>query len=104
MAYHRNMAALLKMTMEEFQALRSRLQLSQADFARMLCVSIRTVQNWEQGRRSPTGPAAALLRIMEKEPHAAIRALHGGLFGNLPASPGPKRTRVPHKASFSESD
>ena len=65
------------MNMKELQALRSRLQLSQADFARVLRVSIKTVQNWEQGRRSPTGPAAALLHIMDKEPHAAIRALHG---------------------------
>src|SRR4051812_32681305 len=81
MAYHRNMPVLLKMTMEEFQTLRSRLQLSQAEFARMLCVSVRTVQNWEQGRRSPTGPAAALLRIIDKESHAAIRALHGGPLG-----------------------
>jgi transcriptional regulator with XRE-family HTH domain len=53
------------------------MRLSQAAFARMLRVSLRTVQNWEQGRRSPTGPAAALLRVMEREPRAAMRALHG---------------------------
>ena len=53
------------------------MHLSQHDFARMLRVSIKTVQNWEQGRRAPTGPAAALLRVMDREPRAALRALHG---------------------------
>jgi putative transcriptional regulator len=89
------MAALLKMTVEEFQALRSRLQISQADFARMLCVSVRTIQNWEQGRRSPAGPAAALLRIVEKEPQAAIRALHGGLPRNVASFSGSEKDPGP---------
>src|SRR5262245_27416947 len=62
---------------EQVVALRLRMRLSQADFARMLRVSLRTLQNWEQGRRSPTGPAAALLRVMDREPRAALRALHG---------------------------
>jgi putative transcriptional regulator len=57
------------------QAVREKAQLSQAQFARLLNVSVRTLQNWEQARREPTGPAKALLRIVEKEPAVALRAL-----------------------------
>ena len=49
--------------------------MSQAQFARLLNVSVKTLQNWEQARREPTGPAKALLRIVEREPAAALRAL-----------------------------
>ena len=57
------------------QAVRERAELSQAQFARLLNVSVRTLQNWEQARREPTGPAKALLRIVEHEPALALRAL-----------------------------
>ena len=50
--------------------------MSQAEMAIFLNVSVRTLQNWEQGRRNPTGPAQTLLRIMQKEPEAVKRALH----------------------------
>jgi len=50
------------------QVIRARLHLSQAAFAGMMGVSLRTVQDWEQGRRKPSGPAAALLRIAEQRP------------------------------------
>jgi putative transcriptional regulator len=43
----------------------------------MLGVSIKTLQNWEQGRRQPDGPARALLRVVETEPQAVMKALHG---------------------------
>jgi putative transcriptional regulator len=42
----------------------------------MIGVSIKTMQNWEQGRREPEGPAKALLRVVEKEPQAVMNALH----------------------------
>lgn len=57
------------------QAIRATTDLSQVQFARLLNVSVRTLQNWEQSRREPTGPAKALLRIVEKEPAVAMRAL-----------------------------
>lgn len=57
------------------QAVREKAQLSQVQFARLLNVSVRTLQNWEQARREPTGPAKALLCIVEKEPAVALRAL-----------------------------
>jgi putative transcriptional regulator len=48
--------------------IRTRLNLSQAAFAGLMGVSVRTVQDWEQGRRKPSGPAAALLRIADQKP------------------------------------
>lgn len=58
------------------RGLRDQLGLTQADFADMIGVSIRTLQNWEQGRREPEGPAKALLRVVEREPEAVLNALH----------------------------
>lgn len=48
--------------------IRHKLQLSQSAFAGFMGVSIRTIQDWEQGRRTPQGPAKALLRIAEQCP------------------------------------
>jgi putative transcriptional regulator len=62
-------------TPSRIQAVRESSGLSQAQFARLLNVSVKTLQNWEQARREPTGPAKALLQIVEKEPAAALRAL-----------------------------
>ena len=52
------------------QIIRSKLRLSQSAFAGMMGVSLRTIQDWEQGRRKPSGPAIALLRIAEQKPEA----------------------------------
>ena len=49
--------------------------MSQAEFAAMIGVSTRTLQNWEQGRRTPEGPARALLRVAAKNPQALLEAL-----------------------------
>lgn len=56
--------------------IRLKLHASQATFAHMLGVSIDTLQNWEQGRRRPDGPALALLKVAEVNPRAVIKALH----------------------------
>jgi len=50
------------------QVIRAKLKLSQSAFAGLMGVSLRTVQDWEQGRRKPSGPAVALLRIAEQKP------------------------------------
>ncbi len=50
------------------QVIRAKLKLSQAAFAGLMGVSLRTVQDWEQGRRKPSGPAETLLRIAEQKP------------------------------------
>lgn len=56
-------------------SVRKRLGKSQAAFARMIGVSVATLQNWEQGRRQPDGPARALLTVAAKNPEAVAAAL-----------------------------
>jgi len=48
-----------------------------ACFALMIGVSVATLRNWEQGRRTPDGPALALLRVASKNPKLVAAALHG---------------------------
>ena len=55
---------------------RRRLGFSQVEFARRIDVSLDTIRNWEQGKRSPTGAAMALLKVLDKAPEAALAALH----------------------------
>ena len=57
------------------QQIRESAGLTQKELASLMRVSIKTLQNWEQGRRQPTGPAGALIRIFEKSPSLAIQAL-----------------------------
>ena len=59
------------------QAVREKMGLSQSAFALLIGVSVRTLQNWEQGRRQPQGPALALLNVFKNDPKHAVRALHG---------------------------
>jgi putative transcriptional regulator len=58
------------------RTIRERTSLSQSEFAHLMGVSIKTLQNWEQNRRQPTGPAAALLKIIAYEPQLAVKAIH----------------------------
>ena len=51
---------------------RSKLGLSQSKFAAVLGISTDTLQNWEQGRRSPTGPAKVLLKIATRHPEVLL--------------------------------
>ena len=51
--------------------------LSQMEFAEVLGVSVRTLQDWEQGRRKPSGAAATLLKIAEKNPDLLREAIAG---------------------------
>jgi putative transcriptional regulator len=64
------------LTTVDVKALREKLGLTQNQFSGMIGVSIKTLQNWEQGRREPEGPAKALLRVVEMEPQAVMNALH----------------------------
>ena len=61
----------------DVKAIRSKLCKSQSEFALMIGVSVATLRNWEQGRRTPDGPALALLRVASAEPRAVRRALQG---------------------------
>jgi putative transcriptional regulator len=60
----------------DIKMVRKSLNVSQTEFAMMIGVSVRTLQNWEQGRRKPEGPAKALLHVASKNPKAVIDALH----------------------------
>lgn len=54
------------------KTIRKKLNLSQSAFASLMGVSPRTIQDWEQGRRQPNGPAKSLLRIAEQHPEIFI--------------------------------
>jgi putative transcriptional regulator len=53
-------------------SVRERVGLSQSRFAQLLGVSVRTLQEWEQGRRAPSGAARTLLLIAQKNPGALL--------------------------------
>ena len=59
----------------DIKRIRRRLELSQSEFAELFGLSVRTVENWEQGRREPEGPALVLLRVIERNPDAVLDAL-----------------------------
>ena len=59
----------------DIKAVRQKLRRSQSEFALMIGVSVATLQNWEQGRRRPDGPARALLKVAAENPEAIERAL-----------------------------
>ncbi len=59
----------------EVKAIRAKTGLTQQRFANLVGVSQRTLENWEQGRRQPTGPARALLKILDADPIHALKAL-----------------------------
>lgn len=75
---HRTRAADLGLAREpDVAALRARFGLSQAKFAALLGISVRTLQGWEQGRRSPEGPARVLLRVAARRPKAVLETAGG---------------------------
>lgn len=59
------------------KAIRSKLRLTQEQMALMLGTSVSGYRKWEQGQRQPSGAARALLKVMDKEPQAVLRALVG---------------------------
>ena len=59
----------------EIKSIRSKLGKTQSEFALMIGVSVATLQNWEQGRRTPEGPAKALLNVAAQNPEAVAEAL-----------------------------
>lgn len=59
-------------TLPPIAEIRTKTGLSQSGFARLLGVSVRTLQEWEQGRRVPSGPARTLLAIAHRNPKALL--------------------------------
>ena len=66
---------LVKVPLVDVKALRQRLGLTQREFAQRFSFSVISVQNWEQGRRTPEGPARVLLTVIDREPQAVLRAI-----------------------------
>ena len=60
----------------DVKRIRAHYKLSQSEFAALLGISVATLQNWEQGRRRPVGPARALLKVLQTDPEGTIKALH----------------------------
>jgi putative transcriptional regulator len=75
----RNFARTTEITVNEVTEARQSTGLSQAEFASALSISKRTLQEWEQGRRSPSGAAQALIRIARKHPKIVRQALESGV-------------------------
>ena len=59
-------------TVPSVSSIREKTGLSQPKFAALLGVSVRTLQEWEQGRRAPSGAARTLLMVAAKNPHALL--------------------------------
>jgi len=68
---------------------RQRLGLSQFEFSQRIEVSLETILNWEQGKRSPSGAAKALPKVLDRAPEAALPAL-GDTWMALACLPGPQ--------------
>jgi len=54
---------------------RRRIGMTQLEFSKKMGIPLETIRNWEQGKRSPTGAAKALLRILDRSPELALMAL-----------------------------
>jgi putative transcriptional regulator len=77
---------------EDVKAIRTKLNKSQSEFALMIGVSVSTLQNWEQGRRQPEGPARALLKIASENPAAVAAVLDPGQPTRRSAVSGSRRS------------
>ena len=64
----RKKGRVMKVTVTWVVEVRTKTGLSQTEFAKLFGVSVRTLQDWEQGRRQPSGAAKSLLKIAEKHP------------------------------------
>lgn len=67
-----NIARVTRVKLSSAAEARARLGVSQSAFAKLLGVSLRTLQDWEQGRRKPTGAAQTLLRVAVQHPEALL--------------------------------
>jgi putative transcriptional regulator len=71
----REAAAVANFEDPDVAAIRKEYGLSQTKFAALLGIRLRTLQNWEQGRRQPQGPAKVLLRVAARHPRAVLDAV-----------------------------
>jgi putative transcriptional regulator len=86
---HGRAAAAIVTDADYARGIRARSGLTQAEFAARIGVPLETVRNWEQGKRSPRGPARALLKLIDKAPDVAFAVLRtdGGAAAEDEAQP-----------------
>ena len=72
----RKPSRVFRYTPANVRKIRLQLGLSQNQFALAIHISVNTLQNWEQGRCVPEGPAQVLLKIADKNPKAVLEAIH----------------------------
>lgn len=80
-------------TASDVAQIRNKLKLNQEEFADFMGVSIRTLQNWEQNRREPQGPARSLLRVAQKAPAAILKAFPRSMHHAYKHHDGAVKTR-----------
>ncbi len=78
----------------DVQKIRVNYRLSQTEFATMLGISRDTLQNWEQGRRQPQGPARVLLQVAAKHPKAILDVVRSKGKKRLADKPTQRRKRT----------
>jgi putative transcriptional regulator len=64
-----------RLSFDSVAVIRARMGFSQAQFAKAIGISLDTLQNWEQGRRKPTGPAKVLLKVAARHPQVVLEAV-----------------------------
>lgn len=62
----------------DVKKIRQKLEMTQQQFATLMGISVRTLQNWEQGRRVPDGPARVLLMVASRNPQALLDTIRAG--------------------------
>ena len=72
----RSPSRVFEVTSDVVREIRENTGLSQAKFAGLFHISVGTLRNWEQGRRRPDGPAAALLTAIKNDPEHVVAALN----------------------------
>ena len=70
-------AVVHKFSSIDVKNIRSKLEMSQTEFASSFGISVSTLRHWERGDRTPQGPALVLLNVVAKEPQAVLNALAG---------------------------
>ncbi len=70
-------AIIHKFSSVDVKSVRSKMGMSQTEFASAFGISVSTLRHWERGDRVPHGPALVLLNVVEREPQAVLRALAG---------------------------
>ena len=60
----------------DIKAIRTKIGMTQTEFAASFGISLGTLRHWERGDRTPHGPALVLLNVVAKEPEAVLRALN----------------------------